>query len=235
MEQPGFDGANRALHDVGHFFELVADAVDQFDDQALVRRQPFHALVQPVAQFAVVVVVGAGGVVFHQRGVVDGFAVMLAQALESAAVGDAHDPGGHLRVAAEVAGLLPGDPEAIVDGLFDDLRAAGQPRQEATQPAVIAVVHAGQRVAIAPAMRRNSMRSVASPRVSVSFIRAGMAGHQRQCAQAGKRLRVDQKVLATVPSHGMSPGPPCMRGVLPLVRMRSAFSVHPARFHFRPT
>lgn len=212
MEQPGFDRAHRALHDFGDFFQLVADAVDQFDHQPLVRRQPFHAFVEPIAQLAVVVVVGTGSVVFDRGGVVDGLAVMLAQAFQAAAVGDAHDPGRHLRIAAEVAGFLPGDPETVVDRFFDDVRAPGQARQEATEPPVISGVHGRQGVTVA--------RSHAAQQHAVGRVTQGIGvSHRRgaakvigQCPSPGKRLRLDQNDLETLLSQGCRPVRPACAG-----------------------
>src|SRR4029077_177160 len=56
------------------------------------------------------------------------------------AVGDAEDPGGGLRVTAEVPRLAPHHPECVVDHLFGDVIAMSEAREEARHAAVIEVV-----------------------------------------------------------------------------------------------
>src|ERR1700754_1845924 len=126
MEKTCLHGTYRALHDRGDIVQRMADAVYQFDHDALVGGEAVEALAQPVAQLAVFAGVVGGRAVFRHAVLVHGLAAVLAQGLQAAPIGDAHDPGGHARIALEGRGLLPGDPEAIVDRFFDDVAAPGQ-------------------------------------------------------------------------------------------------------------
>src|SRR6185312_12758550 len=73
----------------------------------------------------------------------------VAQSLQAASVGDTQDPGRHPRGAPKVAGVLPDDPESVIDDLLRELVPRRQPHEKPRQPAVIEEIELLHRGAVA--------------------------------------------------------------------------------------
>src|SRR6185312_11124721 len=116
-------------------------------DSPLLQRQALQGHVQPLVDlFLPRGLLGPG---FRRDIDVRWRRTCIAQSLESSPVGDAENPSRHPRGAPEIAGVLPDDPERIVDDLLGKLVAGGEPHEKPCEPPVIEEVELLHRGAVA--------------------------------------------------------------------------------------
>jgi hypothetical protein len=111
---------------------------------------------------------------------------LVAQRVQCAPVGDAHDPGRHTGRATKLAGLGPDHPERVVDDFLGKLVARRQSLQEPRQPAVIGVIELIER---APVLQGDAPQQEGVVGLGTS----GWRGHMGECRQAAKKLHPVQK------------------------------------------
>src|SRR6185312_13525695 len=125
----------------------MADAIGELDDHPLLGRQASQRYVQPLVDF-----VPLCGLLTRNLRLdvgIRGRGTRMAQRLQASPIGDPEDPGGYSRGTAKVAGMLPDDPERVVDDLFCKLASGGEPHEKSGQSPMVEKVQLIDRGAVA--------------------------------------------------------------------------------------
>src|SRR5580658_9682638 len=148
MKHSRLDGSHRRIGNRRNFLERVTQVVGKLQGEPLFERQLPQSLHHPILGLRF-----TGGIDTRLRQRLSvrrkSEILLLPQRLQRGAIGDADDPGGHLRGVPEILRVLPDDHEGVVDDLLDILVAGGEPGQEPGKTPVIAEIKLLERATVA--------------------------------------------------------------------------------------